>query len=495
MSKMPNSPSLKKNFVVYLLRTLLSTLSPLVVFPYVSRVLGVDGVGRVQYAQSIAMYFELAAGLGLLTYAVREGAKVRDDRAKLEKLITELLTINLIAMGISLLVYCATVFSLPSLAPYRMLLTLFALEVVFGGVNFEWFYNILEDYTYISVRTILFQLFSFVVLFLFVRTPGDVDWYAIVLLIPLVFTSVTNLLHSRHTVRLFRCPSLNLSRHLKPIFFVFSVTVSSSVYTMLDTTMLGAMMGDTAVGLYTAASKLNRMGVKLITAVCAVFLPRLALYRAQNDSTSFRRLASAASNIILSLSFPCCLGLWLLAPQVITLFSGPQFLDAVPAMRMMTVDLLIASLNGFFAWQILMPYNGEKVVFAATLAGGVLDFVLNAWMIPLWGVQSAAAATVIAELLVCAICLWRSRQYVSMASVWRYTWQYLLACTPFFPLCFLADHLAEGAFAVTMLSVALCAPIYGILLLVLRNPFAWACVREVFSLIRRLVRRPAKGGK
>lgn len=474
----------------------MSTLSPLIIFPYVSRVLGVDGVGQVQYAQSIAMYFELAAGLGLLTYAVREGTKVRDDRAKLGKLVTELLVINLLSMSISLIIYFGVIFYLQALAPYRVLLLLFTLEVIFGGVNFEWFYNILEDYTYISVRTILFQLLSFVVLFLFVRTPADVDWYAVVLLIPLTLTSITNLLHSKRIVRLFCYPNLQLGRHLKPIFFVFSVTVSSSVYTMLDTTMLGAMMGDTAVGLYTAASKLNRMGVKLITAICAVFLPRLALYRAQNNPKAFQSLATTASNIILGLSIPCCFGLWLLAPQVITLFSGKEFLDAVPSMRIMTIDLLISSLNGFFAWQILMPNNKEKTVFAATLAGGGLDFVLNALTIPLWGVQSAAAATVIAELAVCIICLLSSRSFVAMKSIWQYIWQYLIACIPFYPICRIVISWTESAFIAIAAAIFLCAPTYSLFLLILKNPFMLAVKNECFILLRRLMQQlSGKGSK
>lgn len=480
------TPSLKKNFVVYLLRTLVSTFSPLVVFPYVSRVLGIDGVGQVQYAQSIAMYFELTAGLGILTYSVREGAKVRGDSEKLGRLLTELLTINLVATGLSLLCYGAVVFSVTALEPYRLLLLLFALEVIFGGVNFEWFYNIIEDYTYISVRTILFQLLSFVVLFVFVRTAEDLVWYAVVLLIPIVLTSITNLTHARRAVRLFGYSNLCYRRHLRPIFFVFAVVVSSSLYMLLDTTMLGAMIGDGAVGLYTAASKLNRMGVKLITAVCAVFLPRLALYRAQDDRGAFQKLAATASNIILGLALPCCLGLFMLAPQAITLFSGQNFLDAVPAMRIMSIDLLFSSLNGFFAWQILMPYNGEVILCAATLTGGALDFVLNWLMIPLWGVQSAAAATVVAELVVFVVCMMFCRHYVAMAPIWKHAWQYIVACLPFWPLHLLAGMLAQGTVAVTVLTVLPCAAFYTALLLLLRNPYALAAKDECLSFLRRV---------
>ncbi len=465
------TPSLKKNFIVYLIRTLVASLSPLIMFPYASRVLGVDGIGKVQYAQSIAMYFELLAALGIHSYGVREGAKVRDDPAKLGKLVTELLTVNLGASAVALVLYGGVIFTVPGLQSYRALLVLFALEVVFSGVAFDWFYNILEDYTYISVRTVLFQVISFAVLFLFVRDEGDFFWYTVTLVLPFVLTSVTNLAHSRRLVRLFCYRDYHYGRHLKGALLVFAIVLSTSLYTMLDTTMLGAMVGDTAVGLYTAASKLNRLAVKLVTAICAVFLPRLAVLRAKADREGFQKLAGVAGNIILGLATPLAVGLWILAPEAIELFSGSEFMAAVPAMRVMCVDLLFSSLNGFVAWQILMPSGLEKKLFAATLAGGATDFVLNLLFIGWWGVEGAAAATVLSEVVVLALCVWGGRSALDFPALARCFWQYVLACVPFFAVRWAVGLLVSGTIAVTACTVVPCAALYFAILLALRNPY------------------------
>ena len=474
------TPSLKKNFVVYLLRTLISSLSPLIVFPYASRILGVEGIGRVQYAQSIAMYFELLAGLGILSYAVREGAKVRDDSQKLGKLMTELLTINLAAAGVSLALYAGVILTVPGLQSYRGLLILFALEVLFGGVNFEWFYNILEDYTYISVRTVLFQLLSFAILFLFVRDEQDFFWYAVTLVLPFVLTSITNLMHARSMVRLFSYRDYHYWRHFKGAAVVFAI--------VLDTTMLGAMLGDTATGLYTAASKLNRLAVKLVTAMCAVFLPRLALHRAQGDSAAFKKLAIGAGNIILGLATPLAVGLFLLAPEAILLFSGPNFVAAVPAMRVMCVDLLFSSLNGFVAWQILMPCNLEKALLGATLAGGATDFILNLIFIPLWGVSGAATATVVSELVVLALCLLSCRTQLAFGELSRFFWQYAIACMPFFFVRRLVGALVQGTVAVIACTVVSCVALYFLALLALRNPYLAQVSSTCLSAFKKLRR-------
>lgn len=479
------TPSLKKNFVVYLLRTLITSLAPLVMFPYASRVLGVDGIGKVQYAQSIAMYFELIAGLGITHYAMREGAKVRDDKSRLGKLLTELLTINFASAAIALLLYGGVILTIPGLRSYRVLLVLFALEVVFNGVTFEWLYSILEDFVYITIRTAVFQLASFLVLFIFVRNESDFVWYAVALVLPYTLSSITNLIHSRRIVRLFCYRDYHYKGHIKAVLLVFAIVLSTSLYTMLDTTMLGVIMDDTAVGLYTAASKLNRLAVKLVMAVCSVFLPRLAVLRAKSDRDGFQKLAGVAGNIILGLATPLAVGLWVLAPEAIDLFSGSEFLDAVPAMQVMCIDLLLASCSSFVAWQILMPSGLERYLLAATLAGGLADFVLNSFFIRWWGVAGAAGATVISEGIVLFVCVWFGRRALDFPQIARCFWQYLLASASFFPARWIVGLFASGTIPVISITVVLCAALYFALLLVMKNPYLLQLLREILSFFRR----------
>ena len=479
------TPSLKKNFVVYLVRTLIFSLAPLVMFPYASRILGVDGIGKVQYAQSIASYFELLAGLGITHYAVREGAKVRDDPAKLGKLLSELLTINFVAAGIALVLYAGVIFTVPGLGGYRRLLLLFALEVLFNGVTFEWLYNIIEDYTYITVRTTIFQVISFAVLFLFVRDENDFFWYAVTLVLPYVLTSITNLTHSRRIVRLYGYGHYQYAPHIKGVLLVFAIVVSTSLYTMLDTTMLGAMIGDTAVGLYTAASKLNRLAVKLVMAICSVFLPRLAVLRAKADREGFQKLAGIAGNIILGLATPLAVGLWILAPEAISLFSGSEFMAAVPAMRVMCVDLLLAACSSFVAWQILMPSGLERYLLVATLAGGLADFILNYFFIDWWNVAGAASATVISEGIVLFVCVWFGRKTLDFYRIVRHFWQYLLTCVPFFAVRWAVGLLVQGTIATVICTVLPCAILYTALLLAMKNPYLLQLLGEMQAFIHR----------
>ncbi|MCD8338563.1 MAG: oligosaccharide flippase family protein [Lachnospiraceae bacterium] len=253
--------SLKQNFFVYMLRNLMMMVTPIIIFPYASRVLGVDGVGKVQFAQTTATYFELIAQFGIKSYAIREGVKIRDDREKFGKFITELFIINICTDAVAVITYLAAVFHAGSLQSYKGLLMIFLLEVIFSGLSFEWFYSILEDYVYITIRTTVFQMLSLLTMLVFAHKETDLSVYAIALVLPYVGDSITNIFHSRKLVKLFGYKNYALKKHAKAMFFIFSIILSTSLYTMMDTTMLGRMQGDTATGLYSAASKLKRLSV------------------------------------------------------------------------------------------------------------------------------------------------------------------------------------------------------------------------------------------
>ena len=159
--------SLKFNSVVNLIKTILGIIFPLITFPYASRVLGATGIGKVDYANSISNYFILFASLGIATYTIREGAKVRDDKKKLDQLVTEIFVINSISTVVAYicLFICS---SLPVFKNYQELILLNGTIMIFDLIGVNWLFNIFEDYIYITVRTLAFQIISLVLLFVFV---------------------------------------------------------------------------------------------------------------------------------------------------------------------------------------------------------------------------------------------------------------------------------------------------------------------------------------
>lgn len=463
--------SLQHNFVVYFIRTLFNGLTPLLIFPYASRVLGVSNIGGVTYAQSIAAYFEYFAMLGINSYGVREGAKCRDNPRAFGKLMTELLIINTASTVIASFIYTVLICSSTALQPYRVFLLVFLLEIIFRGLNLDWYYNIIEDYDYIAKRTVIFQIIDVAVLLLFVRDENSAVAYAVVLVLPFVLTSITNIGTMCKRVKLFGYSDYHFKGHVIGTISVFSVVVSTLVYLMIDTTMLGVLRGDYDVGLYTAASKLTRECSQVITSLCAVFLPRLAVHRAKGEVKEFQRIATNACNIIMALAIPATVGMFSLSKQAILIFSGQNYLEAIPAMKILTFNFMFAAIDGFFGWQVLVPYNRERALFSATFTGAVIDVVLNTLLIPTYGPSGAAIATLIAEMTIFAILLFHTRQYLPISVIFRHFWQYVLCSLPIVGIAYASTHLLPGVILPTAVSIVCSVLVYFALLYALGNPY------------------------
>ena len=268
--------SLKKNAILNICKTTAGLLFPLVTFPYVSRVLGPENVGKVNYASSIVQYFAIFAALGTATYGMREAAKVRDDAQKLNQLVKEVFVINLLSTLASYALFFMAVFLVPNFAGYRILLLVSCTSILFTTLGMDWVYNALEEYAYITVRSLCFLFVSLVLLFVFVRNRNDYIQYAAVTVISSVGSNVLNFIHLRKKISFRGGSRMELKKHLKPVFILFATAVAISLYTILDTTMLGFISGDEETGYYSAAIKLNRIVISVITAVGFVLRPRLS---------------------------------------------------------------------------------------------------------------------------------------------------------------------------------------------------------------------------
>ena len=462
--------SMKKNFLISFLRTVIMILVPLLIFPYASRVLGKEGIGRVQYIQSIASYFQLFATFGVTSYGIREGAKLKHDRKKLGKFCTELFYINLITTGLALLAYCG-LFGLMKFADYRGLLLLYILYVFFYGMNLDWIFNVLEDYVYITIRTAVVYGLSVLILFLFVKDRTDIGMYAFVCIFPYIGTFLGNLKNARKKLVMFQREKHDLKIHIRPMMLVFGIVISSSIYSLLDTTMLGFMRGDADVGLYTAASKLCRLVVQLITAVCAVFLPRLSYYAGTQEKKKFKELASISAGLIVSIAIPCAFGMIVLANQAIILFSGREFLDAVPATRILAVNLFFSAIDGYLGWQILVPNRKDKVLLGATIVGAITDFILNLIFIPTAGINGAAVATLVSEGMVFIICLMNSVKYMEIHKFMVHLVKVVLASIPVFVIGKQIMNVTSSVLLSSILIVIITALIYVAMLAILKDDF------------------------
>lgn len=487
--------SIKFNFVMNLIRVLMTILFPLITYPYATRILHTSGMGRATYVASIVSYFQLIAAFGVNNYAITEGAKIRDDKQKLNKFASEMFFINLVSTGIAYISFAVFLF-MPKFEGYQFLLIISSTSILFTTLGMEWLYELLEEYRYITVRSIAFQIISLVALFIVVRDEGDVAWYVALTAISTAGSGILNFFHSRKYVHLFgeKIEFPSLKKHMKPMVYMFGVSIASVIYLNSDITMLGLMRNDEEVGIYSAATKMNQVLCTLIKSLSTVIMARLAYYIEMKQKENFDRLLRRAFSFMLMLIVPCMVGMWMLAPEIIMLIAGKEFMDAVMPEKIMILNLFFSPINGFIAYQIFMPYKKEKIIFWATCGGAVTNLLINFILIPKYTYNGAAVATVIAEGIVMLISLILGRKLINIWKLLRGGWQYVIACVPMLLAYFLIPRSAFSNYLVYMfLMIVIGVGSYFLTLLLIRNEIVLEEWKKVIQILKNIVCKEKRG--
>ena len=400
MSKPLKVHSVKYNFLMTFILKASSFIFPLITFPYVSRVLHAEGNGKVAFVTSMANYFLMVASLGIPVYGIRACAQVRDDKEKLSKTVQEILLINLIATTLTVLTYVLCVFTIPKFHQEKTLFFINGINIILNMFGVNWFYQALEQYDYITIRSLVFKIISIIMMFLLVHQEQDYVIYGAITVFAAVGSNVLNFARMLRFVSLRKASVYQFRPHLKPIFVLFAQNLAVSIYTNLDTVMLGFIKTDTDVGLYHAATKLKLILLSLVTSLGTVLLPRMSYYVKKSMHTEFMETMAKALSATFMLSLPLTTYFAVFSKQSILLLAGNDYLGAVSAMQIITVAVIPNALTGILGVQVLTPLKKEKYVLYSVLVGAIVDFLLNFVTIPLWGAFGAAMSTMIAEYFV-----------------------------------------------------------------------------------------------
>lgn len=481
---MQKQKSLKLNAILNMIRTLMGVIFPLITFPYSSRVLGPEGIGKVNFANSIIAYFSIISGLGIANYATREAAKLRDNRIELSKFSKEIFLINSTSTLIAYILFFISIFIVPKFENYRLLLCICSFTILFNTIGIAWLYTAVEDYFYITLRTIIFQIFSMILLFTTVKTLDDIFEYAGLMVLSSVGANVLNFIHSKKYIDFFQKAKIELKKHLRPIFVLFAMTVAVSVYTILDTSMLGFLTDDREVGIYTAATKINKIVLSMVTAMTAVLLPRLSYYAKLEDKSQFNELVYKGFYVLLLISLPCTVGLSILSKTIITLLSGTTFISAVTTMRIINPIIVIIGLSGFIGTQIFLPLNKEKLTLYSVIPGAMVNFTLNLILIPYLGANGAALSTLIAEFVVTAIQIFFLRKMYNLSIIAKLFFKYsVFSFIMAIPVILISKHFLNMYVAIT-LGTVVGALIYILLLLITKDKILYAFLSGISKKIK-----------
>lgn len=479
--------SVKYNFIMNAILTVAGIIFPLITFPYISRVLLVEGSGKVAFATSVVTYFTMFASLGIPTYGVRACAIVRDNKEKLSKTVQELLIISGGTILLTYIVFGISLFVIPEFAQERTLLLIVGLGIGLNTIGVQWLYNALEQYSYITTCSILFKVIGMILMFLLVKESSDYQIYGGVYVIASFGSYVLNFICLRKFVTFQKTGTYQFKQHLKHIMVFFAMSAGASIYLNLDVVMLRFLQSNEAVGYYNAGIKVKTVLVTCVTSLGTVLLPRLSYYIETADKKAFQLMVGKAFRFVFVAASAVTVYFSIFARESILLLSGEAFLPAVGPMMILMPTVLLIGLSNVTGIQILTPNGREREVMYSIWGGAILDFVLNLIVIPKFSANGAALSTLLAEGMVLLLQCWFLRDvlwsYIRQVQCWKIVIALAVASVMTIPVKIWID---SGVFVTLLVSAIVFFGGYAVVLLLLKEPF----VSEILnSGIHAIVRK------
>jgi O-antigen/teichoic acid export membrane protein len=462
--------SLKLNMVLNAVRGMMGMIFPLITFPYVSRILGVDQTGKYHFASSVIGYFILLAGLGIHAYAVREGARIRDNREALGNFANEMFSIHAVSSVCAYILFTALLFAAPKFRDYKSLLLILSLQMAFKPVSVEWLYSIYEDYTYITIQSIVFQFISLILLVLFVRTEHDVNMYAAVTFFSVAGVGLANFMRSRLYCRIHLIRGINWKRHMGPILVLFAMSAAVTVYVNSDITVLGFLCDDRTVGIYAVSSKIYAVVKNILSSVIVVSIPRLSSLSGDGSLGRFQIAAEDIYKTLVTLLLPAMTGMIMLNRQMVWMTAGPAYAQASSSLYLLTVALFFCFGAYFWGQCILVPIGREMTLFKITVFSACVNVLLNLIFIPFWRENAAALTTLIAEGITCFYARNEGRKYIRLEGIRQVFWKSWIGCGAVIIVLFVLKPLSENRFTDIICMVLCSAIVYFAVEVILKNP-------------------------
>lgn len=474
--------SLAKNSFFNIIYTGGNILFPFLTSIYVSRVLLPAGVGEVATAQNIVSYFVTLAALGLPSYGVREFAKIREDKGKRNKLFTELFLLNMISTTASSIVFIILLVANGAFGGDWHLYVACALSIFFNYLNIDWLYQGLEEYGYITARSLLIKTISFIGILIFVRSRQDYILYALISSFGTGANYLFNVVHARTFVR-FDFSEINIRRHVKSVIWIAVIIFLTSIYNKIDTTMLGFMATKESVGYYTYAQKTISIVVTMGNAITAALLPRLSFYY-ENDKNGFYKLLNKGFGVLCLSVIPLCVGLFLVSDHAVVFLYGEEFSPAALTIRLLCPIILIKSFGDLYCYQLAYSTRNERIIVPAAASASAINIMTNAVLIPSLLQNGAVIASVLSELITNAVQFIYLKKKVKYRISIKPLFQSLISCAAMAAGVLVIERLALSNSILLFWEVICGAVIYVLINVALKNELLFEAFAKMKNILR-----------
>lgn len=476
--------SIKKNATLNIIKQICMIVFPLITFPYATRILHAENYGMFTFASSIISYIALIAALGINNYAVREGARVRDDKCKINKFANEIFTINIISTLIAFVILAILMLAWRKLDPYAGIIIILATNVLFTTLGTDWINVIFEDYEYITKRYIFCQIIAAVLLFILVKKQDDVLKYAFVTVVGSILANIMNMFYIRkkYQIKVSLGVSKDTSAHLLPVMLLFANAVAVSIYIHSDTTILGILKSDYEVGIYGVASRIYIMVKQVANAAIYVIIPRVASLIKNNKETEINNLYRKTLGSVILIIIPAIVGLIMQSGNIIKIMAGAEYVDAVKPLIILACALIFATTSCFYINGVLIPYRKERIVLQLTIVSAVINIGLNIMLIPVLSYNAAALTTLISEMILCIAGIFYAKDICKLSIIRELILGFTSGVVVFIS-CSIVNMFVSNNLLNLTFGIGLSGLSYIILMCLFKRNFVYSTIRQVVHRI------------
>lgn len=414
--------NIKKNFLYNMIYQILIIILPLITVPYVSRVLGSNGIGIYSYTYSIMYYFMLIGMLGINNYGNRSIAKVRDNKEKLSETFLSIYTIQLFMSLTMLIIYYLYIFFF--IKQYQQVALIQSFYLIANIFDVNWFFFGIENFRITVIRNTIVKICSLFLIFLLVKEKTDILIYTLILSGSTLISQLLLISFIKKEIFFIKINIKKIKKHIKPCLLLFIPVIAISLYKIMDKIMLGNMTNISEVGLYEQAEKIINIPLGLITALGTVMLPRISNLVEKKEFKQIKKYIEKSIKFIFFLSIPIVFGLTTISNNFIPLFLGKEFTKTSILIKLLSITIIFISFANVIRTQYLIPNEKDGIYVKSVFYGAIINLIMNFIFIPMYGSIGACIGTIAAEFLVMFIQVFFIRKELPIK-------QYIIDIIPF----------------------------------------------------------------
>lgn len=481
---MKNKVSIKKNYIYNLINSLLTVIIPLITAPYLSRVLGVDGIGIRSYTLSIVSNFILIASMGIASYAQREISMNRDDKYKYSKITYEIGILRVITTIIVTVLYVIA-FVLPIFnRENNVIYAILMLNIIANMLDFSWFFQGMEDFKKISLVQSITKVLSVIFTLTLVKKQSDIAVSVLINSMVLILNSIIPFFALKKYCCKVNIKDIKLKKHFKECMIYFVPAIAVQVYTVMDKTMIGMFSTTTENGYYEQADKIVKISMSVVTSINIIMRSRMSYLFKNEDINGAKELIGKSLNLFCLSAYPITFGIISISKQLVPIFFGPEFDKTATIINILSPLVIIIGISNLIGTHYLTPKGKQKTSNKCLITGACVNLILNLILIRKLGSIGAAIASIIAESVITILYLKNAKEIINIIEIIKKSKNYLIASVIMFIFIYVCKIFIKDNIIGLFIQIIIGIVVYGISLLVMKDKFIYEIKNQFFNKVK-----------